>query len=73
MNSRFMSSRNCLIAYAGTMPFTGSRYAATLRLDGRPRLVVWLFLGFFAIKTCARGTQAAHQAKNPAYFESETY
>jgi hypothetical protein len=24
---------------------------ATVRLDGRPRLVVWIFLGLFAVKT----------------------
>jgi hypothetical protein len=34
-----------LLAYAALAAL------ATLRLDGRPRIVVWLFLGLFALKS----------------------
>lgn len=47
MNSRFMSSR-FLIAM---LVYAGLATAAALRLDGRPRLVVWLVLGLFAFRT----------------------
>ena len=47
MNSRFMSSR-FLIAM---LVYAALATAATLRLDGRPRLVVWLVLGLFAFRT----------------------
>jgi hypothetical protein len=31
--------------------YAGLAILATVRLDGRPRLVVWIFLGLFAVKT----------------------
>ena len=34
-----------LLAYAALAA------VATVRLDGKPRMVVWLFLGLFAVKT----------------------
>lgn len=41
-NRRFFTA---ILVYAGLAGL------AAIRLDGRPRLVVWLFLGLFAIKT----------------------
>ena len=31
--------------------YAGLAAVAAVRLEGRPRLVVWLFLGLFAVKT----------------------
>jgi hypothetical protein len=42
MNQRFVIA---MLVYAALAT------AASLRLDGRPRLVVLLFLGLFAVKT----------------------
>ena len=33
------------------MVYAALAIAAAVRLEGRPRLVVWMFLGLFAIKT----------------------
>lgn len=42
------AGRRAVIALAA---YAALAALAALRLDGRPRLVVWLFLGLFAVKT----------------------
>ena len=42
------AGRRAVIALAA---YAALAVLASLRLDGRPRLVVWLFLGLFAVKT----------------------
>lgn len=42
------AGRRAVIALAA---YAALAVLAGIRLDGRPRLVVWLFLGLFAVKT----------------------
>jgi hypothetical protein len=42
---RYRRAITALVVYAALA------IVAAFRLDGRPRLVVWLFLGLFAVKT----------------------